>query len=177
MARHIAFLRAINVGGNRLVPMAQLRTLLEAQGYTEVVTLLQSGNVVFTSPRGAPAEIARKIERAIQEEFGFEVGVVIRSRTELGTILGANPFPGAEEVPAKLQVMLFAQPPNAERLALLKPAAYRPDEFKVVGRDIYLRLPNGAGRSKLIAALGDPRLGGNPTARNWNTLKKLLALA
>src|SRR5688572_24083746 len=96
MARYIALLRGINVGGNKKVPMAQLRELMEGLGYTDVATLLQSGNAVFTSKEKNPARVATQLEAAIAREFGFEVAVVIRTRDELAAVIQANPLPGAE---------------------------------------------------------------------------------
>jgi uncharacterized protein (DUF1697 family) len=157
--------------------MEELRILLERLGHANVATLLQSGNVVLSGARGSSAQIGRKIETALEKEFGFEIGVVVRTQRELEVVVQNNPFPGAEKEPAKLLVTFFAQAPDGQRLAAMKPAEFLPEEFRVAGREIYLRLPNGAGRSKLFSAVGDRRLGGHPTARNWNTIQKLLELA
>jgi uncharacterized protein (DUF1697 family) len=177
MARYVALLRGINVGGNKKVPMARLRELLQGLGYTDVATLLQSGNVVFTSKEKNPAQLVKRIEAAIAGEFGFEVAVVIRTRDELAAVLQANPLPGAEEAPSQFLVTFLSDVPDPKRLQELDPAAYLPDEFRVVGREIYARFPKGIRDSKLATVLGGPRLGVTPTARNWNTITKLLELA
>jgi uncharacterized protein (DUF1697 family) len=177
MARYIALLRGINVGGNKKVPMAQLRALLEGLGYTDVATLLQSGNAVFTSKEKNPAKLGKQIEAAIEKEFGFEVGVLLRTREELAAVVQANPLPGAEEEPSKFLVTFLSEVPEASRLEQIDPAAYLPDVFRVVGREIYARFPNGIRDSKLATVLGGTRLGVTPTARNWNTVTKLLELA
>ncbi|WP_257462723.1 DUF1697 domain-containing protein [Archangium lipolyticum] len=177
MARYIALLRGINVGGNKKVPMARLRELLEGLGYTDVATLLQSGNAVFTSKEKNPAQIVKRIESAIAGEFGFEVSVVIRTRDELAAVIKANPLPGAEDAPSQFLVTFLSDVPDPKRLKEIDPAAYLPDEFRVVGREIYARFPNGMRDSKLANALGSLRLGVTPTARNWNTVTKLLELA
>lgn len=177
MARYIALLRGINVGGNKKVPMAQLRELMEGLGYTDVATLLQSGNAVFTSKEKNPARVATQLEAAIAREFGFEVAVVIRTRDELAAVIQANPLPGAEEAPSRFLVTFLSGAPDPKRFEQLDPAAYLPDEFRLVGREIYARFPNGVGTSKLATVLGGTRLGVTPTARNWSTVTKLLELA
>lgn len=177
MARYVALLRGINVGGNKKVPMAQLRGLLEGLGYTDVATLLQSGNAVFTSKEKSPAKLAKQLEAAIAKEFGFEVAIILRTRDELAAAIKANPLPGAEDAPSQFVVTFLSDVPDQKRLKEIDPAAYLPDEFRVVGREIYARFPNGIRDSKLAVVLGGPRLGVTPTARNWNTVTKLLELA
>ncbi|MFL5351176.1 DUF1697 domain-containing protein [Archangium sp.] len=177
MPRYIALLRGINVGGNKKVPMAQLRELMEGLGYTDVATLLQSGNAVFTSKEKSPAKVGRQLEVAIAKEFGFEVSVVIRTRDELAAAIQANPLSGAEDDPSHFLVTFLSDAPEPKKLEAIDPKAYLPDEFRVVGREIYARFPKGIGDSKLATVLGGPRLGVTPTARNWNTVLKLLELA
>lgn len=178
MARYVALLRGINVGGNKKVPMAQLRALVEGLGFTGVTTLLQSGNVVFTSKaKKKPADLEKQLERAIEGEFGFDVSVLVRTRDELAAAIAANPLEGAEEAPSKFLVTFLSGKPEPEALKKLDPMAYQPDEFKVVGRELYARFPNGIGRSKLAAVLASARLGVTATARNWATVTKLLELA
>jgi uncharacterized protein (DUF1697 family) len=177
MPRYVALLRGINVGGNKKVPMARLRELMEGLGYTDVATLLQSGNAVFTSKEKSPAKVVKQLEVAIAKEFGFEVSVVLRTRDELAAAIQANPLPGAEDAPSQFLVTFLSDVPDPKRLKEIDPAAYLPDEFRVVEREIYARFPNGVGNSKLATVLGGPRLGVTPTARNWNTVTKLLELA
>ncbi|WP_224367990.1 DUF1697 domain-containing protein [Hyalangium versicolor] len=177
MARYIALLRGINVGGNKKVPMAQLRALMEGLGYTGISTLLQSGNAVFTSKEKSSAKVIKQLEAAIAEEFGFEVSVVLRTRDELAAAIQANPLPGAEEDPSHFLVTFLSAMPEPKRLQAINPAAYLPDEFRAVGREIYARFPNGIGTSKLATVFTEAKLGVVPTGRNWNTVKKLLELA
>jgi len=177
MARYAALLRGINVGGNKKVPMAQLKALLEGLGFTEVVTLLQSGNVVFTAPgKKTSLALEKQLEKAIEEEFGFEVGVVVRSHAELAQAIEANPLEGAEEEPSKFLVVFLSDKPDPKKVKAIDPAAYAPDEFKLSGRELYARFPNGMGRSKLAPVLTSQKLGVTATGRNWNTVKKLLEL-
>jgi uncharacterized protein (DUF1697 family) len=177
MPRYVALLRGINVGGNKKVPMARLRELMEGLGYTGVATLLQSGNAVFTSKERSPAKVVKQLEAAIAGEFGFEVSVVLRTRDELAAAIEANPLPGAEDAPSQFLVTFLSDVPEPKRLQAIEPAAYLPDEFRVVGREIYARFPNGIRDSKLATVLGGAKLGVTPTARNWSTVTKLLELA
>jgi uncharacterized protein (DUF1697 family) len=177
MPRYIALLRGINVGGKKKVPMAQLRELMEGLGYTDVATLLQSGNAVFTSKEKSPAKVVTQLEAAIAKEFGFEVSVVLRTRDELAAAIQANPLSGAEDDPSHFLVTFLSDVPEPKKLEAIDAKAYLPDEFRVVGREIYARFPNGIGDSKLAIVLSGPRLGVTPTARNWNTVLKLLELA
>ncbi len=177
MPRYVALLRGINVGGNKKVPMARLREVMEGLGYTGVATLLQSGNAVFTSKEKNPAKVIQQLEAAIADAFGFEVAVILRTRDELAAVIAANPLSGAEEAPSQFLVMFLSDVPDAKRLARIDPAEYLPDEFRAVGRELYARFPNGMGRSKLATVLGGTRLGVTPTGRNWSTVTKLLELA
>jgi len=175
--RYIAFLRGINVGGNKKVPMAKLRTLLQALGHTHVSTLLQSGNVVFTSSEKNSTKLVKPMEAALEKEFGFSVSIVVRTREELAAAINNNPLEGAEATPSQFLVTFLSASPDPKRLQEIDAAAYLPDEFRVVGREIYARFPNGIRDSKLAVILGGPRLGVTATARNWNTVQKLLAMA
>ena len=177
MARFVAFLRGINVGGHKKVPMATLRGLLEGLGYTEVATLLQSGNAVFTSKERSTAAASQRIEAALVAELGFSVAVVVRTRDELAAAITANPFGGSPGDPSRFLVLFLSAPPDPARLREIDEAAFLPDEFRVVGREIYARLPEGIADSKLVQILGGKHLGVTATARNWNTVTKLLALA
>ncbi len=175
MTSYVALLRGINVSGHNKLPMADLRRLLEALGYEAVATYIQSGNVVFTSP-AKEADVARDIAAAIKDEFGFDVPVVVRSRAQLTKVLVHNPYLEANADPSKLHVTFLASKPAAASIATLDPERSTPDEFTVRGREIFMFLPNGMGRSKLTTDYFERRLGTSATAWNWNTVNKLLDL-
>jgi uncharacterized protein (DUF1697 family) len=178
MPRYVALLRGINVGGHKRVPMAELRALLEARGYTDVATLLQSGNVALSGRERSADGLARTLEGALAERFGFPVPVLVRTRDELAAVVSANPLPGAEEAPSRFLVTFLSAPLGPERLAALSAEACPPDALGAVGRELYARFPLGMRDSKLAAALLDgKRLGVTATARNWATVTRLLALA
>jgi uncharacterized protein (DUF1697 family) len=175
MPRQIALLRAVNLGPTNRVKMADLRALLEREGYEDVRTLFQSGNVVLTSTR-KPDTVALELERLIADEMGVETDVVVRTRDELADAIARNPISEADEQPKRCQVSFLAGKPDAAAVTRLEAVDVAPERFEVSGREVYAWHPDGLQRSKLARALGDG-LGVTATARNWNTVTKLLELA
>ncbi|MFE9997639.1 DUF1697 domain-containing protein [Streptomyces avermitilis] len=175
MTTYAALLRGINVGGNKKVPMAELRTLLQGLGYGGVATYLQSGNAVFTSGHGDEQSLAAEVGQAIEKHFGFTVDVLVRDHAYLKAVREACPFPAAELEAKQLHVTYFSGPVDAERFASLDQPAFLPEEFRLGDRALYLYAPDGLGRSKLAETLAKPRLlkGLIATSRNWNTVVKL----
>jgi len=175
--RYAALLAAVNVG-KRKVPMAQLRELLTGLGYADVKTYLASGNAVFTADED-PGEASARIEAGLEREFGFSVPCLVRDGDYLASVIQACPFP-AEEVAGKhLHAVFYATAVGEERYADIDQAAFKPEEFRLGDRVMYLYLPDGIGRSPLAAALAKPasRLKGiTATGRNWNTVKALAAM-
>ncbi|MEU9291647.1 DUF1697 domain-containing protein [Streptomyces sp. NPDC048275] len=173
--RYAALLRGINVGGNKKVPMAELRALLTELGYGDVGTYLQSGNAVFSTDRGDEESLAAELAEAMEKHFGFTIGVLVRDHAYLKAVREACPFPAAELEARQLHVTYFSGPIDAERFAQVDPAAFVPEEFRFGDRALYLYAPDGLGRSKLAQALSRPRLlkGITATSRNWNTVVKL----
>lgn len=176
MTRHIALLRAINLGASRRVPMADLRRLLEELGYDGVRTHLQSGNVLFDA--GEPADLLReRLEGQIGERFGFEVPVIVRTREELAEVVRADPFADVATDPRRYQVSFLAGEPEPAAIAAIAAVDIRPERFVQIGREIYAWHPEGVQRSVLARMLSGERLGVAATARNWRTVTDLLALA
>lgn len=177
MTRHIALLRGINLGSRRRVGMAELRELLSHAGYGDVRTHQQSGNVVLTS--GEPAErLARQLEQRIRTSFGFDVDVVVRTRDELAGVIERDPFGEAAAAdPKRYQVSFLSAEPAPEVITELLATDVTPERVVVSGREIYAWHPKGMMRSPLAALLTDRRLGVTATARNWNTVTKLHAVA
>jgi len=173
---YVALLRGINVGGRTKIAMADLRKLFAALGAEDVATYVQSGNVVFKSGAPAPA-LAQSIEGRIAEELGLRVTVVVRTAADLAKIVSANPFGDRGAEPTKLHVVFLAEKPAAARVRALDATRGEPDEFRVVGREIYLHYPNGSGRSKVTNAWFEKELGVRGTARNWRTVTTLAELA
>jgi uncharacterized protein (DUF1697 family) len=175
MARQIALLRGVNVGGSRRVPMAELRELLTGLGHEDVATYLQSGNVVLTSDL-APERLERELETAIVEGMGVDPLVVVRTRDELADVVDGNPL-GEVAEPRRFQVSFLSAAPDPEVVRALEAADVAPERVAVRGREIYAWHPDGVQSSPLAKLLTDRKLGVTATARNWNTVTKLLELA
>jgi uncharacterized protein (DUF1697 family) len=176
MTRQIALLRGVNVGPSRRVPMAALRELLTGLGHGDVRTYLQSGNVVLTSD-ATPDRLARDLERAIEEHLGVDPLVVVRTRDELADVIERNPLGDVASDPKRFQVSFLSAEPDAERVRAIEAVDVAPERLVVSGREIYAWHPDGVQSSPLARLLTDRQLGVTATARNWNTVTKLLALA
>lgn len=164
MTTHVALLRGINVGGKNMVPKAALIRAFEDAGATNVRTYIQSGNVVFD------AAAADKVSAKVSKRLG--VPVVTRTANELTNVVKKNPFLARGE--DKCRVVFLADRPA--KGAALDPQRSPGDEFAIVGREVYLFLPNGVGKSKLTNDYLDRRLGTTGTVRNWRTVSKLLEM-
>jgi uncharacterized protein (DUF1697 family) len=176
MARHIAFLRGINLAGKRRVSMAKLRTTLEEAGYQDVSTFLQSGNVVLKST-AKPAKLERDLAKTLREAFGFDISIVVRTRKELADVVARDPFGDEANDPRRYQVSFLSAKPKLARVKELEGAAVAPERVAVRGREVYAWHPGGVGRSELAKLITERRLGVEVTARNWRTVTKLLELA
>ena len=172
-----ALIRGINVGGRNKISMAELRSVFSSLGHEDVTTLIQSGNVVFRSDAGDEAAIARELEDRLADDFGLAVSVLVRRPSELALVAGGNPFLEGETDLSRLHVLFLDAAPAAGLVAGLDPGRSAPDRFAVHGREIYLHCPNGSGRSRLTTAYFESRLGVRATARNWNTVLRLVELA
>ncbi|GAA1499875.1 DUF1697 domain-containing protein [Streptomyces synnematoformans] len=178
MGKQIALLRGINVGGRNKVPMAGLRAALTDRGFGGVATYVASGNVVFDDPGTPPEKTAEAVEAAVEEEFGVRVGAVVRTRDEIAAVVAANPLPEGAAEPARFLAVFLSGPAPADAwFRTADPAAYAPDRYEIGDRVVYVWCPGGLGRSKLAADFSGRKLAVTATARNWNTVLKLLELA
>ncbi|HUF03111.1 MAG TPA: DUF1697 domain-containing protein [Aridibacter sp.] len=174
MKTRIALIRGINVTGNRVLPMAELRTLCEEIGLIEPVTYIQSGNVIFGSDDPA-AKIERAIRNAISGLFGYDVTVMVRAPSKFEEILEGNPF--GKRDPKTLHVTMLAAEADPERLGSIEGGDYGNDEFVARGDVIYVHCPDGYGRTKLHNNFFESKLKTSATTRNWRTMNKLAELA
>ena len=175
MSSVVLMLRAVNVGARR-VPMPALRDLLAGAGFSGARTYLQSGNVVLES-EAPPEQLAADTRRLISEEFGFDVPVIVRTRSELEGVLDHNPFPDGEATPKLYWVSFLDAPLDSDRTQWLEGRAAAGERFEVHGREIYAWLPGGVARSKLATAMAAPAKAITATARNWNSVAALCAMA
>ena len=176
MARLVALLRGINLGARNRVNMAELRALVEELGYDDVRTLLQSGNVVMSTD-APPALVERELETAIADRLGVRTEVIVRTRDELADVIARDPFGEEAEDGRRYQVSFLSGEPDAAAARELSEADVAPERVVVDGREVYAWHPDGVQRSPLAARIGRAGLGVSATARNWNTVTKLLALA
>lgn len=176
MPRFVVLLRGVNVGKAQRVPMAGFRGLLSGLGYTDIVTLLNSGNAVFRATNAAPARHAADIAAALAAELGVDVQVLVKSAKELAAIVAENPIAvGA----ADRSRFLVAFTPDARALAGLaavRPFIVPPERFAIGRNAAYLLCANGILQSKAGKALLG-KAGSHATTRNWATTLKLHALA
>jgi len=181
MARYVALLRGINLGGRNRVAMADLRRLTEALGHTEVATYIQSGNVLFSSPEANADALADGLEEAIARELAVRSAVVVLSRAGLAQVVADNPFPD-EANPRCLHAVFRRAGLRPEAVAAVAEAQRRArakgsrDEAVAVGRALFMRTPDGIGRSELATQLARSGLQADGTARNWATVTKLMAM-
>lgn len=178
MTVFISLLRGINVGGHKKIKMDALRSLYESLGLRSVQSLLQSGNVIFENEHNDRFRLAAQIEDAIEKAFGFRSNTILRAFTELKDVIRRNPFSdGQERDPSRLLIMFLSDKPSNEAKESLKKMDIAPEELHMSEQEIYLYYPNGIGRSKLTNTLIEKKLNTHGTARNWNTVTKLLEVA
>lgn len=176
MNTYIAFLRGINVGGNNILPMKELATVLQDLGLKNVKTYLASGNVVFQSETADLAGLAGDIKAAIGRSHGFTPQILIRSIQDLRQAISANPFPEGESEPKTLHLyFLESVPPNPD-LARLESVKSASERYKLVDTVFYLHAPDGIGRSKIATGV-EKALGVAATARNWRSVSNVMAMA
>jgi uncharacterized protein (DUF1697 family) len=174
----VSLLRGINVGGHNLIRMEALRAVYESLGLQDSQTYVQSGNVVFrTQDRNFP-RIAKQIEGAIERTFGFRPAVIVRTPAELKDVIATNPFAERRGIePNKLLVVFLAGSPDENARAKVLAIKTDPEELRMQGREVYMYFPDGMARPKLTWMAIEKMLKIPATARNWNTVTKLLEMA
>jgi len=174
----VAFLRAINLGNQRRVGMADLRAALDDAGYDRVATHLQSGNVVLAHRSRKPAAVATSVEKILRADFGLEVDVMVRTAAELTKITRANPWLRSCAGPVTVQIAFLKSKPSVAAVRAVGADDFGPDEFVVRGTEIYLRYASGVTQgSKMSSGYFERALSVRATARTWNVVTKLEELA
>ncbi len=171
-------LRGVNVGGHHKIKMDALRALYQSLKLSHPQTYVQSGNLVFRTEERDLVLLARRIEQAIERKFGFRVPVILRTVSEMRDAIARNPFAGRGDIePSKLAVTFLASRPSDEVRAKVLAIEADPEELRIDGRELYIYYPNGMARPKLSGPLVERTLAIPGTARNWNTVTKLLEMA
>lgn len=176
MTTWIALLRGINVGGNNLLPMKDLRALLEGAGLIEVRTYIQSGNCVFEAAETDPRALEQMMATAIDGAFGFRPQVLVLSAANFTAALVANPYPEGADDPKTVHLSFLAEPASSADLSALEALRAETERFHLTDQVFYLHAPDGIGRSKLAAQV-ERHLGVAATARNLRSVMKIAALA
>ncbi len=176
MPRYIALLRGINVGGNTMIKMSELKKTFESLGFANVETYINSGNVAFDTRKTAEEKLIAKVEKAIETDFGKKVAVMMRTRNEMNDILGRNPFEGQYESHKEMHVLFMNDPMPDEKRELLLEKETDYERFAVEGREIFCHLRLGVADSLLGKSFIDKKLKVPITGRNWRTVETLSRL-
>ncbi|CAN7417544.1 DUF1697 domain-containing protein [Aminobacter sp. LjRoot7] len=176
MSVFVALFSGINVGGNRIVKMAELRAFFEELGFADVATYIQSGNVVFRVAAADAGTLTENIEAAFESRWGFRSRIMVRDLGWLERLVANNPYPEVAGDHTKLHASALEREPTAEEIARLAERCTGPESFEVKGDVLYLHAPDGLGKSKFAEVL--PRTLKVPgTMRNWRTVLTLLEMA
>lgn len=170
--RLVGLLRAVNVAGHGKLSMEALRRVVTGLGYGDVATFIQSGNVLFDAP--APTGTSAAIESALAKKLRLETRVMVRTSAEMSAIAGGHAFADRTTDLTRLHVVFLAEAPA--RGAAVDPSRSPGDEARIVGRELHLHLPQGAGKTKLTMSYLERALGTAGTMRNLSTVTKLSAL-
>jgi len=175
MARFAVLLRGINVGRAHRVGMADLRQMLADEGYRDIKTHLQSGNVVLTAT-GSASALGRAIETAFAKRFGFSADVVVRTKAQLDHVVEHDPFGAVADNGSRYFVAFLGKRADKALVGMLESIGPGDDQFAVDGAELYVWCPNGLLDSPLMAALNKYKKGPVTTVRNWNTVRKLATM-
>jgi len=179
MAKHVAFLRGINVGGHKAIKMNELKKAFEAIGFANVETLLASGNVLFDAQKSNEGSLAEKIEGALDNTFGHEIGVLVRTVEALQELADKGPFSGIKVTPqTRLYVTFISEEPESD---FGIPYESPDGNFKIISAtsdEVFsvLTLSPGSRTVGLMSIL-EKKFGRKVTTRNWNTIQKILKAA
>ncbi|MFY9160574.1 DUF1697 domain-containing protein [Aquirufa ecclesiirivi] len=174
MTTYIALLRGINVSGQKMIKMVELKAMFESLGFETVQTYIQSGNVVFQSNDLTEDEMAERIHLAILDQFGFEVDIQVFSVPIWNQVIANNPFIAHDNLDeAKLYVSLLATLPLPENVEKLASFAFQEETYQLIDRAVYLYVPKGYGNAKLSNNFLESKLKVSATTRNWKTMLTL----
>lgn len=173
MPKYVALLRGINVGGNNMIKMETLRETFASVGFENVKSYINSGNLIFETAKTDDGKLAKKIHDAIQNNFGFNISVMVRSMAEIEAIIAKNPFAGQFENHKDMHLFFLNEALTAEQEALLFAQANDNEMFAVIDRHILCLLKMSILDSSVGKGFIDRKLKVATTARNWQTVRKL----
>jgi uncharacterized protein (DUF1697 family) len=177
MHTHLALLRGINVSGQKLIKMEDLRKLMETAGFENVKTYIQSGNIIFESRESNKAKISAMIKKLISDHYGFDVSILMLNHANLEKAIANNPFLREKDIDLKqVYVTFLSESPVEEHIEKFKTSNIEKDIAIILGDVMYLKYFISAGTTKLTNALIENRLKVVATTRNWNTTLKLMEL-
>lgn len=174
--RYIALLRGINVGGNTMIKMAELKTAIESAGFENVVTYINSGNIAFDSKKTAESALVRKLASLIESGFGKDIPVMVREQKAIESIIATNPFDGEFKSHKEMHVLFLKEDMPPDKMKQLAEAAPEDERYQAVGRELYCHLPMGVIDSLLGKSFVEKKLKLTVTGRNWRTVEKLASL-
>jgi uncharacterized protein (DUF1697 family) len=175
MQTYISMLRGINVSGQKKIRMADLKFVYETQGFGNVQTYVQSGNVVFESDEEHVAKLRQSIEAQIETAFGFSVPVLIRTADDFERIIESHPF--KYEEPIRVLVTFLYEHPEQSKLDDLNGYKDKVDHFAIGEQEIFLFCPGGYGKTKLSNTFFEKQLDVVATTRNWKSVNALYEMA
>lgn len=168
---YICLLRGINVSGQKLIKMEELKRMFESLGFTNVLTYIQSGNIIFQSSQTDISELTNSIKKEINRLFGFDVSTLLKTKNESTQIVKNNPFKGKDI--SKLHVTFLHKKPEKIPYTEIEKVKNKSEEFLINNKEIYLFCPNGYGKTKLTNTYFEKKLKVPATTRNWKTTNKL----
>ena len=173
--RYLVMPRGINVGTRNRVPMAELRSKLADEGYSDVATVLQSGNVIVSTESARPDRVGGAVQRLLSDEFDVNVPCVVRSANQVRRVLERNPLREVVSDPSRYLVNFLSQEPDPEMVRALLEEDHSPETIAIEGTEAYVWTPDGVKAMTLSYVYLEKRFGVTATARNWNTLEKIVA--
>lgn len=178
MTTYISLLRGINVSGQKKIQMKDLKSLYESLGFKNVITYIQSGNVIFSCEEEIELKLVDIISTKIRDVFSFNVSIVIRSKDDWVKIIENNTFINRKDInPEKLHITLLSQVPSEINTDVLDKVKHSSEEYVFGEREIYLYCPEGYGRTMLSNNYIESKLKVSATTRNWKTINKLFEIA
>jgi len=175
--RYIAFLRGINVSGQKLIKMEELRKAMTFPGFSEVKTYIQSGNIVFDALNMENTAVEAKIEKQLESWFGFHIPVVVRKVSEMAGVIASNPFPDFDGNERKLYVTFLKDIPDQQYVEVLRAKENEHERFELVGSELYFLLSKVSyGNTLFSNTYVEKTLKLKATTRNWATVNKVIAL-